>query len=154
MPRYIFKGPSVTLGRFGDVKIGDTLELTTREESYIRDDKRFVPFTDAQAKSTKPKLNLPANFDKLTEAEQKAATEQARAEEDARQEILRNANARTADENFQQMNMDELRGFAERLRAEGKTVTFRDSRGDTKSELIRAILVAQYGDPHAKDEPK
>lgn len=95
MTKFIFKGPSANLGRFGAVEPGDVLLCTEHEAGTIARDDRFEPWTEkAEAKARDAVAQrLKAALDgSKTPAERDAAKTAIEAEK-SRRDLLARANA-------------------------------------------------------------
>jgi hypothetical protein len=151
MPRYKWTGPETNLGRFGVVKKGDIVNLTHKEEEYILNDEHpHLKAVDekADAKKTPEKKepfrpdpkDLPADFDKLPEAEQNKIYADLEQKELARVSALEKANGDAARLNLSEMKKDELEAEIDRMKAAGVKVEVQ--KGATKPALIAAIKQA------------
>lgn len=154
MAKFIYKGPDVSLGRFGNVRKGDVLEMTDHEINHIRrdpSDKRFEPFKEGKAPEP-PGIKLPEGFDKMPKEEQDKIRAKLEREEQARRDSVEQANSKTEQEQLEQMTKEQLLGLVDKLRKEGKTI---DVKADAPKRAIRkAIKLALYGDSRGDDEPE
>lgn len=167
--KFYFKGPAVTLGRFGDVKEGDVLTLTPHEAGHISEDDRFEPYDEkkhgkkseakpielpkgfdkmsaAEKAKTLKELGLPENFCKLNEehqAEAIAAASKLQNTEADRKDIVEQRNHEAEIEVIRQMKIEELRELVKKLRGEGKTVDCPE--GANSKVLRKAIMNTLFG---------
>lgn len=111
MQTYIWRGEETNLGRFGNVKAGDVLELTQHESDYVtaNKDKRFVPHN-----------GKPVELPPLPE------DEKLRKAEIARREALAGAQdrGRLAIQEIREMNRSELLKKVEFLNEAGAQIRF------------------------------
>lgn len=150
MAKYIYTGATKAVGRFGELKRGDKVEFTLREERYIQENEHpdFVP-DDGKTKIEATDLPIPEGFDKLSKAEQAKILKQLQSDEDQRRAQLAKANEATDTVNFTDMTKDELLGYAEKLRAGGIKVEFK--KDANRKAIINAILAAEGKQPHGED---
>jgi hypothetical protein len=148
--KYEYTGPAVILGRFGEVKKGDVLALSPREEAYIvaHDHPHLKP-VDAK-RSTRPagpavKIGIPPNIDTLPP--EKQAEIRAAVEEQRRQEQLAKANNQTANIELSEQTREMLEDTVVSMRAEG--IEVKVAKGAGKPALIAAINEARGRDSKA-----
>lgn len=151
--QYRYTGELTNIGRFGHIKKGDIVSLTTTEEAGIMDDPRFEkvdPKKEAKADKPKPTLNLPENYDQLSPADQKKAMKKATDEEADRIARLEDENKKTQIEEIRQMPKDQLLEFVKKLRADDKKVDVKEDA--TPKQLRKAIIDALFGANTPGDE--
>lgn len=146
--KYVFEGGETNLGRFGMVKKGDVLELTSREAADIKDDKRFKKFVDEGKGNPKPKIDAgklvkPAGFDKLSAEDQKKVVAKLIEAEEARLHEIDKQNGFSAKTNLREMKRDDLLEFVANVNKDGEKIKLLD--GASKEEIIHAIEAHQTG---------
>lgn len=161
MAKYHFMGGTTNLGRHGELKRGDVLELTEKEEQQILSsgpgggrDPRFLPYKDG-AKISGAGLDLPLGFETMAkerqaseikiaeDAKAKAPTlsPQDQSVENARLENLSNANNNSNVENYREMTKPELLEVAEALKRDGAKLEINDK--SSRNVILRAVLAAK-----------
>lgn len=164
MAKYKYEGPKVNMGRFGEIKHGDVLDLTSREEDHVQGDKRFKKHVEGEKPKKESKFGLPDNFEKLnpeqkaetlkamglpenfellSDADRKIHLDRAEKAESDRRAMLEEQNRKTRIEEIRQMTKAALLDTARKLKAEGKEIDFKDA--DEPKALRRKIVDAMFG---------